>query len=106
MLPTTTPVFWPLPARARARRIIIPTIRYNAAVNRNTGGHGPSLLIMDCKGELYRETAADLQQSGYRTPTLDLRNILLSSRYNLLNNVNIAIDRYKASNDRMERAMQ
>lgn len=94
------------PGAGKTRRIIIPTIRYNAAVNRNTGGHGPSLLIMDCKGELYRETAADLQQSGYRTPTLDLRNILLSSRYNLLNNVNIAIDRYKASNDRMERAMQ
>lgn len=49
------------PGAGKTRRIIIPTIRYNAAVNRNTSGHGPSLLIMDCKGELYRETAADLQ---------------------------------------------
>ncbi len=93
------------PGAGKTRRIIIPTIRYNAAVNRNTDGQGPSMLIMDCKGELFRETAADLQDAGYKTPTLDLRNILLSSRYNLLNNVNIAIDQYKSSTDKMAKSI-
>lgn len=93
------------PGAGKTRRIMIPTIRYNAAVNRNTDGQGPSMLIMDCKGELFRETAADLQDAGYKTPTLDLRNILLSNRYNLLNNVNIAIDEYKSSTDKMVKSI-
>lgn len=93
------------PGAGKTTRIIIPTIRYNAAVNENTDGQGASMVVLDCKGELYRKCAAALQAAGYKTPCLDLRNLQQSSRYNMLNEVNKAIDEYKAATDKMGKAM-
>lgn len=93
------------PGAGKTTRIIIPTICYNAYVNRNTGGKGASMLIMDCKGELFRATAGELQADGYRTPTLDLREIMKSNRYNLLTHVNWEIDQYKGSHDKLQKAI-
>ena len=93
------------PGAGKTTRIIIPTICYNAHVNRNTAGKGASMLIMDCKGELFRSTAGELQADGYRTPTLDLREIMKSDRYNLLIHVNLEIDQYKVSHDKMQKAI-
>lgn len=92
------------PGSGKTTRIIIPTVRYNLAVNKNTGGHGASMVILDCKGELYRRNAAQLQAAGYRTPALDLRNISKSSRYNFIANVNAAIDEYRAATDKLSKA--
>ena len=92
------------PGSGKTTRIMIPTVRYNLAVNRNTDGHGASMVILDCKGELYRRNAAELQAAGYRTPALDLRNISKSSRYNFIANVNAAIDEYRAAIDKLSKA--
>lgn len=92
------------PGGGKTTKIIIPTIRYNIAVNENTQGKGASMVILDCKGELYRKNASLLQQAGYKTPALDLRNIMKSSRYNLLANVNEAIDEYRAATDKLTKA--
>lgn len=89
------------PGSGKTTRIMIPTVRYNLAVNKKTGGHGASMVILDCKGELYRRNAAQLQAAGYRTPALDLRNISKSSRYNFIANVNDAIDEYRAATDKL-----
>lgn len=92
------------PGGGKTTRIIIPTIRYNLAVNQNTHGRGASMVILDCKGELYRKNASLLQAAGYKTPALDLRNIMKSSRYNLLANVNAAIDEYRGAADKLDKA--
>lgn len=91
------------PFAGKTTRMMIPTIRYNLAVNQNTGGQGASMVILDCKGELFRKNAALLQQAGIRTPAIDLRNISRSSRYNFIANVNAAIDEYKAATDKLAR---
>lgn len=93
------------PKAGKTTRIFIPSIHYNARVNVNTHGRGASMLVLDCKGELFRRCAGVLQAAGYRTPTLDLRNIMQSSRYNFLHSVNRAIDEYHAAAEEMQRAM-
>lgn len=92
------------PGAGKTTSVVIPSIRYNAAVNINTGGDGASMVVLDCKGELYRKTAGALRAAGYVTPCLDLRNLEKSSRYNLMNNVNQAIDEYKRATDKLQRA--
>ena len=92
------------PKAGKTTKIFIPSILYNAAIQKNTGS-GCSMLILDCKGELYRKCAGELAAAGYRTPTLDLRNIIKSSRYNFIANVNKAMDEYLAAKTDIERAM-
>ncbi|MEG1640999.1 MAG: type IV secretory system conjugative DNA transfer family protein [Ruthenibacterium sp.] len=93
------------PKAGKTTRIFITSIFYNAFVNINTKGKGASMIILDCKGELFRQCAGMLQKAGYKTPALDLRNILHSSRYNFIVNVNRAIDEYKAAADDLQRAI-
>lgn len=92
------------PFAGKTTRMMIPTIRYNLAVNQNTGGRGASMVILDCKGELFRKNAALLQQAGIRTPAIDLRNISGSNRYNFIANVNAAIDEYKTAPNKLAKA--
>lgn len=93
------------PKGGKTTGIFIPSVFYNAAVNVRTKGKGPSMILLDCKGELFRRCAGELQAAGYRTPALDLRNILHSSRYNFIINVNNAIDDYRAAQDDLQRAI-
>ena len=90
------------PGAGKTKFCIIPTLYYNALVHKNTG-KGASLILTDCKGELYSVCAAMLQQHGYRTPFLDFRNTLRSYRFNLMYNVNKYIDKYKAAQTEEER---
>ena len=93
------------PGGGKTTAVYIPTIAYNARVNLNTGGQGASLLIVDIKGALYQQTAAELQRCGYRTPVLDMRNVYTSYRYNIMADVNEAIDAYKAAGSPKRKAM-
>lgn len=92
------------PKAGKTTKIFIPSIFYNAAIQKNTGS-GPSMLILDCKGELFRRCAGHLADCGYRIPTLDLRNIVKSSRYNFIINVNKAMDEYFVAKTDLARAM-
>lgn len=91
------------PGAGKTKFCIIPTIYYNALVNSRTGNKGASLILTDCKGELFASCGEMLKKNGYRTPFLDFRNPLKSYRFNLLYNVNKYIDRYKAALDERER---
>lgn len=84
------------PGAGKTKFCIIPTLYYNALVYKHTG-KGASLILTDCKGELFSSCAAMLQQYGYRTPFLDFRNPLRSYRFNLMYNVNKYTDQYKAA---------
>lgn len=92
------------PKAGKTTKIFIPSILYNTAIQTN-GKTGPSMLILDCKGELFRRCAGNLAAAGYRIPTLDLRNIVKSSRYNFIINVNKAMDEYLAAETDLARAM-
>lgn len=72
----------------------IPTIKYNALVNKNTNGAGASMLIVDIKGTLYNATAAELQANGYRTPILNFRKVFESFYFNLMYKVNLSMRKY------------
>ena len=91
------------PGAGKTKFCIIPTIYYNALVNARTGNRGASLILTDCKGELFSSCGEMLKQKGYRTPFLDFRNPLKSYRFNLLYNVNKYIDHYKAATDEADR---
>lgn len=81
---------------------IIPTICYNAKVHQNTGS-GASFILTDCKGDLYRKTKKLLEASGIQTLLLDFRFPLNSLRYNLMHNINVALDRYKESTKKKDK---
>jgi type IV secretion system protein VirD4 len=76
---------------------IIPTLKYNAEVNRRTGGKGASIIATDAKGTLEATCSGFLKDSGYNTFALDFRFPLYSHHYNLMNNVNLYIDKAKAA---------
>ena len=84
------------PGAGKTKFCIIPTLYYNALVTKHTG-KGVSLILTDCKGELFSACGAMLQHYGYRTPFLDFRNPLRSYRFNLMYNVNKYTDQYKAT---------
>lgn len=85
------------PGAGKTTSEMIPTVCYNAVinVNRHTRGQGPSMILTDCKGELYSRTGAILQEKGYRTPFLDFRSPLHSYQFNLLVGVNRHMDIYQ-----------
>ncbi len=85
------------PGAGKTKFCIIPTIYYNAQVNKNTRNKGASLILTDNKGELFSSCAEMLHSGGYRTPFLNFDDPIHSYRFNLLCNVNKYIDRYKAA---------
>lgn len=83
------------PGMGKTRRYFLPTLKYNALVNSNTHGHGPSLILMDIKGTLYNSGAPELQRHGYRTPVINLRDVFHSYKYNIMHKVNDEIDAWR-----------
>lgn len=92
------------PGAGKTTAVYIPCIEYNARVNKNTAGQGANMLIVDIKGTLYKKTAALLQDAGYKTPCIELREVYQSAKVNLLHNVNREIDSYKAAENPKEKA--
>lgn len=87
------------PGGGKTKREIIPTLKYNAMVNRNTEGQGASIIVTDSKGELESTCSAFLKEAGYSTYSLNFRYPLNSLQYNLMNNVNVYVDKAKAAQD-------
>ena len=92
------------PGGGKTKRVYIPSIYYNAKVNKNTGGKGASMVIMDIKGELYRSCSGFLKEAGYRMPILDFRKVFQSSHYQLMYKINKAIDKYLHATDNAQRS--
>lgn len=63
-------------------------------------------IIVDCKGTLYNECSAFLRKAGYRTPILNIRDVTRSSHFNLMHEVNCAMDEYMAATDKLDRAVK
>lgn len=93
------------PGGGKTTAEIIPTLKYNAQVNRNTDGQGASLIVTDAKGQLVSTCSSFLNEAGYNTFALDFRFPLYSHHYNLMNNVNIYVDKAKAAKDLDERIL-
>jgi len=91
------------PGARKTKGFYIPTIKYNADVNRNTGGKGASMLIIDVKGEELLETGLELKEAGYTVLSLNFRFPLNSYANNQMNNVNEYIDKAKNARDERER---
>lgn len=80
------------PGGGKTKSVLIPTLLYNAEVNKNTEGKGASILSVDCKGEEYNTTATYMATHGYTVRLLDFRNPQHSLQYNLLNPINRYMD--------------
>lgn len=91
------------PGGGKTKYLIIPTIRYNALVNKNTGGNGASMLFTDCKGELLNKCGTALEDSGIKTLFLDFRNPLKSYQFNLMYNINKFMNDYKATENESDK---
>ena len=92
------------PGGGKTTTQFIPSIAYNANVEKNTK-RGPSMLVTDMKGTLYRACAKMLRDSGYVVQVLNFRSIFHGSQFNIMYKVNKAIDRYVASKEEKERAI-
>lgn len=84
------------PGGGKTKTMLIPTIYYNAAVEKRTK-KGASLLLTDCKGEELRSSANMLEANGYKILFLDFRHPLNSFWFNLMVEVNRYMDKYKAA---------
>lgn len=80
------------PGSMKTKGINIPGIYYNALVNKNTGGNGASMILVDVKGEEYETTSAELEACGYENIVIDFRNPMLSDWYNIMNEINGFMD--------------
>ena len=81
---------------------LVPTIYYNAMVNKNTGT-GASMILTDCKGDLYRKTKAVLEECQVDVCVLNFRSPLSGMKFNLMHNVNQAINQYRTAQQEKER---
>lgn len=93
------------PGGGKTKRVFIPTILYNGRVNKKTKGKGPSMLILDCKGEELNTCGKTLEEDGYRVLYLDFRYPLKSYKYNLMHTINVEIDKYKEAKDESEKIL-
>ncbi|WMJ22683.1 type IV secretory system conjugative DNA transfer family protein [Paludicola sp. MB14-C6] len=84
------------PGGGKTKTMLIPTIYYNAKVQKNTN-QGASMLLTDCKGEELRTTANMLKEHDYNVLFLDFRHPLQSYCFNLMIEVNRYMDKYKAA---------
>jgi len=82
------------PGAGKTKSIFLPTLYYNAEVNRRTG-KGASIISFDVKSENFKSSACKLKECGYTILFLDFRNPLLSPQFNLMNGVNEEINKYK-----------
>lgn len=91
------------PGGGKTKSDFVPTIYYNAEINKNTKGKGASLLSLDVKSENLKRTGHKLKECGYNVFQLDFRNPLKSYRFNLLNGVNQEIDKHKQAKNHDEK---
>lgn len=91
------------PGSMKTKGINIPGIYYNALVNKNTGGKGASMILVDVKGEEYETTSAELEACGYQNILIDFRNPFISDCYNIMNGINGFMDTVKSSENEYER---
>lgn len=87
------------PGGGKTTRVFVPSIYYNAQVNRRTHGQGASMLITDVKGQLEKICKGFLIECGYNCYTLNFRYPLYSYHCNLMNTVNKYIDLEKMAKD-------
>ena len=85
------------PGAGKTTANIVPSIYYNAYVNRNTGGQGASMILTDLKGELLRLCGNLLREEGYRILYINLRNPFCTYRMNLMHHVNKHMDNFLAA---------
>ncbi|RPF47702.1 type IV secretion system protein VirD4 [Hydrogenoanaerobacterium saccharovorans] len=89
------------PGCGKTTRNILPTIMYNAIVNKKTNGKGASMIVTDLKGDAIRLCGTFLEKHGYNIVYLNLREPFKSYNFNLLNNVNKNMHAYRnATNER------
>lgn len=81
------------PGGGKTKSVFIPTIHYNAKVNKNTG-NGASILSPDVKNESLETTGKMLEDSGYKVFYLNFRKSQSSYMFNLMNGVNEEMDKY------------
>lgn len=81
------------PGGGKTKSVFIPTIHYNARVNKNTG-NGASILSLDVKSENFETTGKMLEDSGYDVFYLNFRDSQSSYMFNLMNGVNEEINEY------------
>lgn len=81
------------PGGGKTKAIFIPTIYYNARVNKNTDS-GASILSLDVKSENFETTGKMLEECGYNVYYLNFRNPSESYMFNLMNGVNEEINEY------------
>ena len=91
------------PGARKTKGEFISTIKYNADVNRNTGGKGASMIIIDVKGEELTETTRTLEEAGYTVLALNFRFPMQSYANNQMNSINKYIDKAKNAQDERER---
>lgn len=80
------------PGGGKTKCVFVPTLYYNARVNKNTKNRGASLLSLDVKSENFKSSGYELKQSGYNVLFLDFRDPSGSYHFNLMNGVNSEID--------------
>lgn len=90
------------PGGGKTKAVFIPTLYYNAEVNRNTG-NGASILSLDAKSENLKTAGCKLEECGYKILFLDFRNPLQSPQFNLMNGVNEEINKYKSTDNQEEK---
>lgn len=90
------------PGAGKTKSVFLPTLYYNAEVNRRTG-NGASILSLDVKSENFKSSGYKLEECGYKILFLDFRHPLLSPQFNLMNGVNEEIDKYKNTENEEER---
>lgn len=83
-----------------------PTIRYNAEVCKRYSAMAASMIITDVKGQLLSDMGKEVKNSGYAVYSLNFRYPLLSYQYNLMNNVNVHMDQYKAAQNKEEQILE
>ncbi|MFT9057404.1 MAG: type IV secretory system conjugative DNA transfer family protein, partial [Ethanoligenens sp.] len=83
-----------------------PTIRYNAEVCRNNPDAAVSMIVTDVKGQLLSDMGEDVKQAGYAVYSLNFRYPLFSYQYNLMNNVNVHMNQYKAAPNKEEQILE
>ena len=81
------------PGSGKTSRYSLPNLIHHAAVD-----PGRSLLITDCKAELYRRLAGRLRERKYEVRTINLLDPQASDRYNPMDYVRTVEDAFRLAN--------
>lgn len=90
------------PGGGKTKSVFLPTLYYNANVNKRTG-NGASILSLDVKSENFKCSGNKLKECNYDIYYLDFRNPLESYQFNLMHGVNNEINIYKSTDKEDEK---